>query len=374
MKINSADYLIYVVDDVQTNILLLQTILQKEGFKIKSALSGEDALELVKTQKPDLILLDVMMPGMDGYTVAERLKNDPETENIPIIFLTALNETTDIVKGFKLGASDYLTKPFHKDELIVRITHQLTLLCATRIIKKQQSDLEQVIAARDKLYSIVSHDLRSPVSALKMLNSAILMLMKGSKEVTAEMIEIVELMNQSSDELYSLLDNLLKWTKNQLGTLKAVKQEVNVNNILTDILNVYTLFATQKEVKLKIDLLPEDLIFQGDIEMVKAILRNLISNALKFTFKGGTVELTTTKQTDGVLFKVKDTGKGIAEEDQKKLLQDNTHFTTYGTNKEKGSGLGLLLCRDFAQLHNGKLWFESEENVGTTFFCFLPYE
>ncbi|MEG2151594.1 MAG: response regulator, partial [Bacteroidaceae bacterium] len=169
MEINRADYKILIVDDVISNVLLLKVLLTNEHFCIATASNGHEALEQVGKEQPDLILLDVMMPDMNGFEVAKELKTNPETEEIPIIFLTALNGTSDIVKGFQVGGNDFISKPFNKEELIIRVSHQISLVAAKRIILRQTEELQHTIMGRDKLYSVIAHDLRSPMGSMKMV-------------------------------------------------------------------------------------------------------------------------------------------------------------------------------------------------------------
>ena len=141
MEINPSEYKILIVDDVMSNVLLLKVLLTNEKFQIATASNGQQAIEQVKTEKPDLILLDVMMPGMSGFEVAQKLKEDPTTMDIPIIFLTALNSTADIVKGFQVGANDFISKPFNKEELLIRVSHQISLIAAKRNIEAKTEEL-----------------------------------------------------------------------------------------------------------------------------------------------------------------------------------------------------------------------------------------
>ena len=163
-KINRSDYKILIVDDVVSNVLLLKILLTKERFQVCTANCGNMCIEQAKKEKPDLILLDVMMPDISGFDTAVILKKDPETADIPIIFLTALNNPNDLVHGFQVGANDFLTKPFNKEELVVRVMHQIALIAAKRLIQKQNEELKATISNRDKMYSVIAHDLRSPIA------------------------------------------------------------------------------------------------------------------------------------------------------------------------------------------------------------------
>lgn len=370
MQINPAEFKLLVVDDVQTNVLLLKALLGKEGYGILVANNGQEALEVIRNENPDLILLDVMMPGMDGFEVAERLKSEEFRCEIPIIFLTALDDTQSIVNGFKLGVGDFISKPFRKEELMVRIKHQLSLVAARRIIEEKNEELRKTIAGRDKMYSVIAHDLRSPMASMKMLLNTIMMSVEKDK-IDPDIFDMLEMSNKTSEEVFSLLDNLLKWTKSQLGKLTVIPQKLDISGLADGVVEVLNSVAEVKHIKL-IRTDHESFFVYVDIEMIKSILRNLISNAVKFSNPDSEIKVGIKAEDGKVIVSVTDSGKGIKKEDQHKLLKDSTHFTTYGTNSEEGSGLGLLLCRDFARKNGGELWFESEENLGSVFSFSLP--
>ena len=370
MQINPAEFKLLVVDDVQTNVLLLKALLGKEGYGILVANNGQEALEVIRNENPDLILLDVMMPGMDGFEVAERLKSEEFRCEIPIIFLTALDDTQSIVNGFKLGVGDFISKPFRKEELMVRIKHQLSLVAARRIIEEKNEELRKTIAGRDKMYSVIAHDLRSPMASMKMLLNTIMMSVEKDK-IDPDIFDMLEMSNKTSEEVFSLLDNLLKWTKSQLGKLTVIPQKLDISGLADGVVEVMNSVAEVKHIKL-IRTDHESFFVYVDIEMIKSILRNLISNAVKFSNPDSEIKVGIKAEDGKVIVSVTDSGKGIKKEDQRKLLKDSTHFTTYGTNSEEGSGLGLLLCRDFARKNGGELWFESEENLGSVFSFSLP--
>lgn len=370
MQINPAEFKLLVVDDVQTNVLLLKALLGKEGYGILVANNGQEALEVIRNENPDLILLDVMMPGMDGFEVAERLKSEEFRCEIPIIFLTALDDTQSIVNGFKLGVGDFISKPFRKEELMVRIKHQLSLVAARWIIEEKNEELRKTIAGRDKMYSVIAHDLRSPMASMKMLLNTIMMSVEKDK-IDPDIFDMLEMSNKTSEEVFSLLDNLLKWTKSQLGKLTVIPQKLDISGLADGVVEVMNSVAEVKHIKL-IRTDHESFFVYVDIEMIKSILRNLISNAVKFSNPDSEIKVGIKAEDGKVIVSVTDSGKGIKKEDQHKLLKDSTHFTTYGTNSEEGSGLGLLLCRDFARKNGGELWFESEENLGSVFSFSLP--
>lgn len=370
MEINPSEYKILIVDDVMSNVLLLKVLLTNEKFNIVTASNGNQALDQVKKENPDLILLDVMMPDMSGLEVSQKLKADPEAAHIPIIFLTVLNSTADIVKGFQVGGNDFISKPFNKEELIIRVSHQISLVAAKRIIEAKTEELKKTIIGRDKLYSVIAHDLRSPMGSIKMvLNMLILSLPK--EKIGEDMYELLTMANQTTEDVFSLLDNLLKWTKSQIGKLKVVYQDIDMVEVVEGVGEIFAMVAGLKNIRLRIES-PECQAVHADIDMIKTVIRNLISNAIKFSNEGSEV-LIKVEESDGMsVVSVKDSGCGIDEESQKKLLHTDTHFSTFGTNNEEGSGLGLLLCQDFVVKNGGKLWFTSVKDEGSTFYFSIP--
>ena len=377
----ASEYKVLIVDDVPTNVMLVQAILKKEGYTLLTCDSGTKALRIANEKHPNLILLDIMMPEMDGYEVLQHLKSNPETTDIPVIIMSALSDMQSIVKGYQLGATEYVTKPFQREELVKRVAHKADMARFLRamishpsesceekeVVACIKAELENTIESRDTLYSVIAHDLRSPLGSLKMMNNAILM-MVDKERVGDEVYEMIQMMNKTSEEIFLLLDNLLKWAKNRLNKQHVYKQQTDINSIIDSTAEMYVPMAAQKGVKIILENLDKELVGLVDIDMLKTIIRNLISNAMKFSFEGGTITLSSRSEGDFVTVSVKDTGKGIKKEDQDKLLKQDSHFTTYGTKNEKGSGLGLMLCKDFVELHGGKLWFESEgEGKGTTF-------
>lgn len=370
MEINSSEYKILIVDDVMSNVLLLKVLLTNEKFAIATASNGTQALAQVDKEHPDLVLLDVMMPDMSGFDVAQKLKANPATKDIPIIFLTALNSTADIVKGFQVGANDFISKPFNKEELITRVYHQISLVAANRTIARQNLELQHTVEGRDKLYSVIAHDLRSPIGSIKMVLNMLILNLPAEK-IGPEMFELLTTANQTTEDVFALLDNLLKWTKSQIGRMNVVIQDFDLVEILNGVMEVFAMVASVKNIPIRYEG-ADRLLVKGDMDMVKTVVRNLISNAIKFSAEGKDVVLRAELKGSEVEVSVEDHGCGISEEGQQKLLHSDTHFSTFGTNNEEGSGLGLLLCSDFVQKNNGRLWFTSKEGVGSTFFFTLP--
>ena len=354
------------MDDVVSNVLLLKVLLTNEKFKVVTANNGKDALVQAAEKQPDLILLDVMMPEMNGFEVSEKLKANPVTQNIPIIFLTALNTTSDIVKGFKVGANDFISKPFNKEELVIRVTHQISLVAAKRIILRQTEELRKTIMGRDKLYSVIAHDLRSPMGSIKMVLNMLILSLPPS-QIGEEMYQMLSMANQSTEDVFALLDNLLKWTKSQIGKLNVVYQDFNIVENIASVIEIFNLVAGIKNIKLRY--LGDDKIeVHADIDMMKTIMRNLLSNAIKFTHRGTiTVGYRIDARQQLEMF-VEDTGIGISIENQEAVFDRFMKVDSF----VQGTGLGLPLCKSIIEKMGGHIGVISELGKGSRFWFTLP--
>ena len=368
-QINRSDYKILIVDDVASNVLLLKILLSNEKFQVCTANNGKACIEVSKRDKPDLILLDVMMPEMNGFDTAVVLKGDPETKDIPIIFLTALNSPSDLVHGFQVGGNDFLTKPFNKEELLMRVMHQIQLVEAKRIIVRQNEELRRTINNRDKMYSVIAHDLRSPMASIRMvLNLAVNVVSRES--VGDEIFELLDKANRESEETHDLLDNLLKWTKSQTGRLNVVYQDVELDDVVPGVVDIFRMIAEMKKIDLNYVPAQEKLVVHADNDMIKTVIRNFISNAIKFTPEGKSIEVFFEREGDFARISVRDHGVGIAADRVDTIFHKGE--TTYGTGGEEGSGLGLQLCQDFARKNGGDAYVESVEGEGSTFSFTIP--
>ena len=368
-QINRSDYKILIVDDVVSNVLLLKILLSNEKFQVCTANCGNMCIEQAKKEKPDLILLDVMMPDINGFDTAVILKKDPETQDIPIIFLTALNNPSDLVHGFQVGANDFLTKPFNKEELVMRVMHQIQLVAAKRIIVRQNDELRRTISNRDKMYSVIAHDLRSPMASIRMvLNLAVNVV--SPETVGEEIFGLLDKANRESEETHDLLDNLLKWTKSQTGRLNVVYQDIELDDVIPGAVDIFKMIAEMKKIDLKYLPADEKLTVNADNDMIKTIIRNFLSNAIKFTPEGKGIEVFYKRDGDFARISVRDHGVGIAAERVDSIFHKGE--TTYGTGGEEGSGLGLQLCQDFARKNGGDTYVESVEGEGSTFSFTIP--
>ena len=368
-QINRSDYKILIVDDVVSNVLLLKILLTNEKFQVCTASNGNMCIEQAKKEKPDLILLDVMMPDISGFDTAVILKKDPETQEIPIIFLTALNNPSDLVKGFQVGANDFLTKPFNKEELVMRVMHQIQLVAAKRIIVQQNEELKRTISNRDKMYSVIAHDLRSPMASIRMvLNLAVNVV--SPDVVGEEIFNLLDKANRESEETHDLLDNLLKWTKSQTGRLNVVYQDIDLDDVIPGVVDIFKMIAEMKKIQLQYIPAEEKLTVHADNDMIKTIIRNFLSNAVKFTPEGKAIEVFYKREGDFARISVRDHGVGIASDRVGSIVKKGE--TTDGTGGEEGSGLGLHNRKDIDRKNGGDAMVESVEREGTVFSFSIP--
>ena len=368
-KINRSDYKILIVDDVMSNVLLLKILLSNEKFQVCTANCGNACIEQAKKEHPDLILLDVMMPDINGFDTAVIMKKDEELKDIPIIFLTALNTPADLVKGFQVGANDFLTKPFNKEELVMRVMQQISLVAAKRIIEKQNNELKATLTNRDKMYSVIAHDLRSPMASIRMV--LILVVASVSPEVVGkELYELLDKANRESEDVHDLLDNLLKWTKSQTGRLTVVSQDLDLNDIIPGVVEIFEMIAQTKHITLNLQKSETPLVVNADNDMLKTVVRNFLSNAIKFSPDNSSIDIIMGTENDYAKVSVRDHGVGIAPERLDTIFHKGE--TTYGTGGEEGSGLGLQLCQDFARKNGGDCTVESVEGEGSTFSVLIP--
>jgi len=356
---------ILIVDDVPKNIQLLGSILKQEDYELEFATSGKEALEWLASKRFDLVLLDIMMPEMDGLDICRRIKENPSTREISVIFLTAKVDTQSIINGFEVGAVDYITKPFNAKELLMRVKTHLT-------IQNQRKQIEQKNAYEKKIFSVIGHDLRSPVGNIRTYIDAFLMVSENMDKNTRVLLKDLYIL---ADNAFSLLENILNWAKSQSGNITCRPQHENIPEMIHIIIKLFSIQAETKNIKLEYNG-PKEMHAYVDRELISSVIRNLISNALKFTPRKGkvmiSVEMRKRHGKNKVQVQVKDTGVGISSESIDKMLKKNIHFTTYGTDNEKGSGLGLQLCKEFIHLNKGELWIESKIGKGSSFYISLP--
>jgi len=361
--------LILIVDDVSRNIQVLGSTLRKEDYEIAVAQDGKQALKTVENILPDLILLDVMMPVMDGYEVCKRLKEDPLTKDIPIILLTGKTETGDIVKGFEVGASDYITKPYKAAELMARVKTHLELKKSKDQLEKKNEELTRLNDHKNTFLSLISHDLRNPMMAF--LNLAEIMKEDYDDLDQAQIKEFISLLYEAADEMQQLLNNLLEWARLEMGKIEPKPENIDLTEIVQNSVNLSKTKALEKSIEINTRL-DDQIPAYADSNMIQSVIRNILSNSIKYTNEGGQINIEATSKGSFAELTVCDNGVGIRKSKLEQLFSVKNIESTKGTKNEKGTGLGLVLCKQMIVQNDGDINIDSMENKGTTVRILLP--
>lgn len=378
-QINPSEFLILIVDDTEANIKLLSHVLRDSGFSPIVAFNGTDALDLIKARRPDLVLLDIMMPDMTGYEVCKIVNEDEDLKSTPIIFLSALSETSDKVEGFEVGGVDYITKPYQKDEVLARIRTHLFLNKLQKereeridILRNRELELRELNEKKDQLVRIVSHDIKNPLTGIVGLANLI---RENPGFPPEEVNKMLAAMEKSGRKLMDMVEKVLDDESNSQTKESLKVSEGFLKDLVEKVISVNKPKAILKNINL--DLVEEIQVSKVllDHTKIEIALNNLVSNALKFTLKEGTVELTVKSDQERILFTVKDNGIGIPQNVLLFLFDNQKNkqgISKIGTEGEIGTGLGLDVVQKYVNMHDGKVRVESEEQKGTTFYIELP--
>lgn len=370
MSIELSKYTILVVEDSEINLYLLKRILEEEYETVYLAPDANKALEILEEHNVNLILMDVMMGEMNGFELTEKLKAMEDYSQIPVLFLTSLDSPEDIVKGFDLGGVDYITKPFNRLELLRRVRHQIKLVDSYDTIMRQKQELQAAIDNRDRLYAIMAHDLRTPISSLKMIFN-ILSMKVDDPDSRQQYLDVLYMGNDVAEQLFCMLDNFLKWTKSSLGLLTLVPQELKLDEAIEGV--VETILPAAKLRNIHFDLqLDRDVDVFFDQDIMNSILRNLMINAEKFSRPDSSITVKLIDASSEVIVEVIDTGVGMGTKEQEKLRKRFMNNEDFTSTSLAGQGLGLWIVYYFINLSHGLFFFESEENVGSTFGFKIP--
>jgi signal transduction histidine kinase len=354
---------ILVVDDDRVNLRIVGGILRHEGYVISEAVSGEQALEVYAEFRPNLVLLDVMMPGIDGFETCRILRKTYGDTGAPVIFVTAKSEAEDIVMGFDAGGVDYLTKPFRPKEVLARIRTHLS----NQLLVEQ---LSKANAAKDRFLGMCAHDLRNPLSSIRGL--AELMNENAIGILTAEQREIVHTIYGASQSMLQLVNELLDVATIEAGHLKLAKEPTKVADIVERSVHLSNIEAAKKNTRIEMVNGTKDPLVDVDRNKIRQVVDNLINNAVKYSPRGSliTVEVRAEEATAG--FAVKDNGPGIPDDERHKLFKDYGRLTAQPTDGEKSTGLGLAICRKIVEAHGGTISVENIPGRGCEFVVRLP--
>lgn len=365
--------LVLVVDDISKNLQIVGTLLRKEHYRVVPATSGAQALERVQADPPDLILLDLMMPEMDGLEVCRRLKADPVTRRIPVIFLTASNEMEHLVKGFEMGAVDYVTKPFNPPELLARVRTHLEL-------KHARERLREMNEEKNEFMGIVAHDLRNPLGAITGFSEIVLEEMESwlsqadgkFNQSIKEVGACTERIREASLRMTEMAQNLLDVNRIERGEMQLELQPVNLESLVLSAIESQRLRATAKQQAIHFHAggAPASVIVDSDVML--QVLENLVSNAVKYSPPGRNIFVRLRTESNAVLCEVQDEGPGLSAEDKRKLFGKFARLSARPTGGEPSTGLGLSIVKKMVEAMNGQVWCESELRNGASFIVKLP--
>lgn len=389
----SRRYTLLYIDDEKNNLTIFKSAFYKE-YQVLTAISAEEGLKLISENDVDLIISDHRMPEMSGIEFLEiAYQRFPE---VPRLVITAYADVDLVIDAInRCGIYQYILKPWDPRELKLIIENALQkyelqqrnnqliyelkqsneqleqkIEKRTLDLEKTNQELHNAIDSKNKLFSIISHDLMTPMLSLGILLDVIL---KMEDNVTQEKLhQYSSKIKSYLQNVTEMLENLLNWSISQMENEKPMNKKLAANEILKKNYELYKIAADKKNIKFEIDQAKEEFTARGDVNMVNIILRNLISNAIKFTHSNGNIKLTTSTADNQVIFSVHDNGIGIDSEMLPQVFNKNYHKSTVGTQKEKGTGIGLKLCKEFVDKLGGNIWVHSKPKEGSVFSFSLP--
>ncbi|GMT48493.1 MAG: hybrid sensor histidine kinase/response regulator [bacterium] len=342
---------ILIVDDTSKNIQVLANVLKQKNYQISAAKNGHQALDLVKETTPDLILLDIMMPEMDGFETCQRLKKDSKTRDIPIIFLTAKNEGDDIIKGFELGAVDYITKPFNSAELLMRVKTHLDLRLSKEIIQRQSNE-------RKELLHVVCHDLVNPMAYI----IGVLDLADNEKDLSI-FEEMKGRMRSAMTNGINMINMVREMRALEEGKLHFDLEHINLKHTLDESIHMFTQKLSKKNLELVIRVDENLHVYAERVSFVHSVLNNIITNAIKFSYPGTKIVIDGSLNNDKVTISIKDSGMGIPENLLQDIFNINKPTSRPGTDGEQGTGFGMPLVKKFVMAYGGEIKVSSIEKT-----------
>lgn len=415
---------ILVVDDNNLESEILSQILRKNGFNTLKADSGEKALEILDETIPDLVISDVVMPnGINGYEFCQITKKNQKLESIPFILLTHLSNINDIIKGLECGADSFIIKPYEQDFLLSRISDLLftsedkktksshvslffngqnyildsdpskiiQLLISTyeyvlqknrelerlnnellemhKEMKLKNNQLKKLNKERNYFLGMASHDLRTPLAAIQGYSE---MLLEDEEHITPQQENFITSIKSSSDFMLNLVNNILDFSRFESGSIDLNFELTDIVDLVRHTIFINSVIAEKKNIQINFSYDEDIEEFKLDSYKIQQSLNNILSNAIKFSFKNTTIDVSVVKKEKFVLISIKDHGQGIPKEEFEKLFLPFQKLSVKSTDGEKSTGLGLSITKKLIEEHKGKLTFESEKDIGTTFYIELP--
>jgi len=383
---------ILIVDDTSANLKTLAAILSERGYQVRPCINGEIALNAVQKKLPDLILLDIRMPGIDGYEVCRRLKEDQKTRDVPVIFISALDEAMDKVKAFELGGVDYITKPFQSEEVLARVKTHLSLRQMQARLEHQNTQLQQANAKLKELDRLksqflanMSHELRTPLNSIIGFTGIMLQGIVG--ELKDEQKKQLNMVYESAKHLLGLINDILDLSKIEAGKIEVIPSQFEVKELIHTVEKMVLPLIEEKRLGMEV-IISEDVPpnICSDKNRIKQVLINLLSNAIKYTesgkisltvnadFEMRSAELRGEEKELAIQFSVADTGIGIEPGHLPDVFDEFKQIESPLKGKTAGIGLGLAICKKIVEIMRGRIWAESEYGKGSCFQFIIPIE
>lgn len=369
-KDSQADILI--VDDQLDNLKVIQAAFERHQptYRVSLAPSGEIALKLMARKVPDLVITDWEMPQMNGIELVRHIQEKPNMAHIPIIMCTGIMTSSENLQtALEAGAFDYLRKPVDAVELIARTNAALAMGRGRKEILSQNQQLKEHIATKDRFFSIIAHDLKSPFNAVLGVGQMLREDLHNQEFDNAA--EEFDLIYEAAEQGFKLLENLLDWARVQTNAIRFSPSEFDLQELIRESMSLFGQPAKNKNIALFSDS-SQPLTIMADRNMIFLVLRNLVSNAIKFTHPGGEVRVSAVCEARTLTISVADNGVGMSDDQIKKLFDITHNSSTFGTQNERGTGLGLILSLEFINMHNGSIEISSKPQQGSTFCIHLP--
>ncbi len=361
-------YKILIVDDSELNLARLKNVLNRKDYLLFTASDGRSALKMAALYPFDLMLLDVVMAGMDGFEVCTRMKKNTKTAEIPVIFLTGKTDTESIKKGFEIGAVDYVAKPFNEIELLARVKNHLELKRASVEIRIAKEEAENALRTKSEFLANMSHEIRTPINGIIGMSDFL-----HGTELTPKQLEYVKIVRSSASSLLNLINDILDFSKLEAGRVVIEHIDFDIHELLEDTVKSIEFKCIEKGIYLKFSIdaqIPR--VVNGDPTRFRQVMLNLISNAIKFTPSGG-IEvkaslMNRTKNSEKVKIEIVDTGIGISPEGVNKLFKSFSQVDASTTRTYGGTGLGLAISKSLVEMMDGEIGVISEQTKGSNFW------
>jgi len=362
---------ILIVDDDRLNLRILTGILKSEGYELAHAESGDRALAIYDQVRPDLVLMDVVMPGMNGFEACRELKLRHGDNCAPVIFITAKSDSDDVVEGLTAGGVDYLPKPFQAKEVVARIRTHLQ----NRLLAEQQKSLVEQLsranAAKNRFLGMAAHDLRNPLASIRGLSE---FLREGTVgQLTPDQLDLVETIHTASQSMLEMVNELLDVATIESGELKIQPDVHNLSDLIEKSVYLRNIDAAKKNTRIVFTPPGRGPYVSFDAAKMQQVADNLLSNAVKYSPPGSTVTVEVSTGEASCGFSVKDQGPGIPDSERGKLFKDFGRLSVQPTGGEKSTGLGLAICRKIVDAHRGTIGAVNRPEGGAEFSVTLPF-